>query len=275
MEKKKILVPHDFSKVAECAVAHALEIAKTIDAEVYFLHVVGKREELENAKAKLAAEIEKSSKQTPIRLHPIVRVGNIFEDISDVAAESDVEVIIMGTHGLRGLQFLTGSYALKVITRSKIPFIVVQEKPPQFGYTNLVVPLDLSGETKQKLQVVADMASFFNSKVHLITPRETDEYLSNQLNRNLGYAEKFLKERKVEHTTNLSIAKSHNFAKELLRFSIEKNADLITIMNMQENNLLGIFGNTYEQDIITNEAQIPVMVVNPLTATVPGSVLFS
>lgn len=273
--KKQLLVPTDFTKVAECAVSHALEIADSVDGEINLLHVVGKQSEVDAAKGKLADELERVQKLTEKAVRTIVRIGNIFEDIGDVASEIEASMIIMGTHGMKGMQFLTGSYALRVITHSAVPFIVVQEKPVKVGYNDIVVPLDLSKDTKQKLSLVADMGKYFNSKVHLITPNESDEYLRNQLDRNLGYAAKYFKEREIEFTATIASGSPSAFAKELVRFAVSQDADLISIMNHQESSLLGMLGNSFEQHLITNDAQIPVMVVNPVATTVSGgSILF-
>ena len=274
--KKQILVPTDFTKVAECAIGHAIEIAETITGEINLLHVVAKHEDVDGARKKLNGEADRVRKLSQAEVKTIVRIGNIFEDIGDVASEISAELIVMGTHGLRGFQFLTGSHALKVITHSSAPFIVVQEKPLKEGYNNIVVPLDLSKETKQKLEIAANMAEFFDSKIHLITPNETDEYLRNSLSRNLAYAEKYFKERNISYSATVGVEKSGSFDKELIKFAVTKDADLITIMNLQENSLMGMLGSSFEQVLITNDAQIPVMVVNPIPATVSGgSVLFS
>ena len=273
--KKQILVPTDFTKVADCAISHALEIAESIDGEVNLLHVIAKSSQVDDAKSKLEAEVERYSKLTTIPLKFTVRIGNIFDDIGDVASENDAELIVMGTHGMRGMQFITGSHALKVITHSHVPFIVVQEKPVKVGYNDIVVPLDLSKETKQKLSLVANMASYFDSKIHLIIPKESDEYLHNQLDRNLIYAENYFKEKGIAYTAEVSDAGTSGFEKALIKFAVAKDADLIAIMNMQENNLLNLGGGR-EQHLITNEAQIPVMIANPIAKSVSGgSVLFS
>ena len=100
-----------------------------------------------------------------IDVRSIVRVGNIFDDIGDAASELGVSLIIMGTHGASGWQKITGSYALKVITNSSVPFIVVQDQlMNDTGYDSIVVPLDLNNETKQKLEMVASIAHYFDSK---------------------------------------------------------------------------------------------------------------
>ena len=48
-----------------------------------------------------------------------------------------------------------------------------EKKIKQSGYDLIVVPMDLHKETKQKLAVVANLAKYFNSEVHVITPDET------------------------------------------------------------------------------------------------------
>ena len=58
----------------------------------------------------------------------------------------------MGTHGIRGLQKLTGSWALKVIVRTKVPFVVVQEFPKSNNYQKVVFPVDYKRESKEKIK---------------------------------------------------------------------------------------------------------------------------
>jgi nucleotide-binding universal stress UspA family protein len=95
----------------------------------------------------------------------------------------------MGTHGAHGWQHVVGSNALKVVTNSHVPFIIVQEKAVKStGYDTIVVPMDLHKETKQKLSIVANLAKYFNSKVHVVTPIETDSYLKHQLETNILFA---------------------------------------------------------------------------------------
>ena len=81
-------------------------------------------------------------------------------------------------------------------TNSSVPFIVVQDQlMNDTGYDSIVVPLDLNNETKQKLEMVASIAHYFDSEVHLITPNESDEFLSNKLKANRIWAAKYLKEK--------------------------------------------------------------------------------
>ncbi len=272
MSAKVILVPTDFTEVAHTAINHAVELAATIQGEVCILHVVDSKEDVMAAKEKLAQEEElanKTNANVPVR--SMIRIGNIFDDIGDAAAEINASLIIMGTHGASGWQKITGSYALKVITNSSVPFVVVQKQVMhESGYDKIMVPLDLHNETKQKLEVVADMATYFESEVHIITPKETDEFLSHKLNGNIAFAKKYLSEKGITNETH--VAEKGNFVKNMIKLAVELDIDLISIMNLQKHSLMGMFGGSYEQSIITNEAEIPVLCVNPRDTGAGGTV---
>lgn len=272
MEKKVIIVPHDFTSVADNALRHAITTAETSDAEIHLLHVVAKEKAIAEAEEKLKAICDQH--KGTVALIPQVRVGNIFDDIGDFASEVHAELIFMGTHGQHGWQHITGSHALKVITHSTVPFIVVQEKGVKpNGYDEIVVPLDLNKETKQKLAYVANIATYFKSRVHLITPDESDEFLRHQVKANIQFAVKFFHERGIEVTTK--VAPNSGFDKEVVKHAVSLDADLIAIMNLNRNNMLGVITASHEQYILTNDAQIPTLIVNPVEGKYGGSVLFS
>ena len=273
--KTKLLVPTDFTNEAHSAIQHAVKLGVIVQAEVILLNVVKDKSDIPAATSKLKEE-EKWAKKVndQIEVRSIVRVGNIFDDIGDAASELGVSLIIMGTHGASGWQKITGSYALKVITNSSVPFIVVQDQlMNDTGYDSIVVPLDLNNETKQKLEMVASIAHYFDSEVHLITPNESDEFLSNKLKANRIWAAKYLKGKNVKFTTQI-VDDGDNLLEGVFKLSKKVEADLIAIMNLQKNSLMGVLGSSYQQEIIANKAKVPVLCLNPLKSTIAsGSIL--
>ncbi|MCC7501191.1 MAG: universal stress protein [Flavobacteriales bacterium] len=269
-EKKKILVPTDFTKVADCAMNHAMKLAERTGAEVCLFHVVDKPTHIDEAMTKLNMEVDRARVWSSlVRVTPLVRVGSVYEDIGDAAAEIGANLIIMGTHGMRGMQVITGSRALRVITNSTVPFIVVQERNvKEAGYRDIVVPMDLHKETRHKLTLVADMAQYFKSRVHLVVPKESDEFLHNQLVNHMKFANTYLKDRGVEHESVILDEGSDDFVKGVIRYAVKVDADLIAIVNMLQESLFGVLGVPNEQEIITNEPMVPVMCMNPLNNTV-------
>ena len=273
--KTKLLVPTDFTNEAHSAIQHAVKLGVIVQAEVILLNVVKDKSDIPAATTKLKEE-EKWAKTVNdlIDVRSIVRVGNIFDDIGDAASELGVSLIIMGTHGASGWQKITGSYALKVITNSSVPFIVVQDQlMNDTGYDSIVVTLDLNNETKQKLEMVASIAHYFDSEVHLITPNESDEFLSNKLKANRIWAAKYLKGKNVKFTTQI-VDDGDNLLEGVFKLSKKVEADLIAIMNLQKNSLMGVLGSSYQQEIIANKAKVPVLCLNPLKSTIAsGSIL--
>ena len=273
MTNKSFIVPHDFTMVADNALHHAIITAKVVNVKIYVLHVVPKEKDINEAKSKLNKLIA-TYKEDKIEIIPEVRIGNIFDEIGDFATEHYADLIFMGTHGASGWQHISGSHALKVVTHSAVPFVIVQGKPPRdSGYDDIVVPLDLHKETKQKLSIVASMAKYFKSRVHIVIPNETDEFSKNKIAANILFSKRFFEERNIG--TTVTMAPRGGFDKEIVKVGIEKDADLIAIMNLNKNNVFGALGARYEQYIITNDAEIPTLIINPIETPYGSGVLFS
>lgn len=267
-----ILVPTDFTKVADCAIDHAIKIAKKLNGEISLLHVVAKQSEVAGIKEKLHKIAEKITAKHSVKTNIIARVGNIFDDIGDVATEIGAELIIMGTHGVKGFQHITGSHALKVITNSSVPFIVVQEKTIKNGYEEIVLPLDLTRDTKHKLSVTVSLAKYFKSKVFIIAPKEDDEFSANTVKRNLSFTKNYLNDHKIPYDVHIADEKG-SFVKQVIKFATSVDADLIAIVNSPDS--AGFLAAADEQHIIANEPQIPVLCINAAKVTVSGGVIGS
>ncbi|MBL4592348.1 MAG: universal stress protein [Flavobacteriales bacterium] len=269
----KVLVPHDFTAVADCAVSHASKLAKSFDGEVYLLHVVSKPKEVDAAKQKLEKLVEQADSKYDVNTHVIVRIGNIFEDIGDVASEIGAGYIVMGTHGAKGMQKIMGSHALRVISHSKVPFIIVQEKGPSDtdAYDDIVLPIDHSDVTKQKLQIAANIATHFNSKIHIFAAKENDQFLQVKLDRELTFAKKYFTEKSISYSIE-NASESGGFKKQLIRFAAKISADMIAIVNTRDGALLPDFLGSEEQEVIANDAEIPVIITNPTHQFISSSV---
>ena len=118
------------------------------------------------------------------------------------------------------------------------------------------------------------MASYFGSKVHLITPKEDDEFLHKQLLNHIKFANQYLNERGVEHIATIADSDSNGFVQAVIRYAVQVDADLIAIMNLAQGNIFGVLGVPYEQEVIANEAMIPVMCMNPRETEVGGGWTF-
>ncbi len=264
MEKDILLVPWDFTEVAEAALQHALIVAKKLNNQITLIHVVKSLKKDDEALAELNKDIEKFSAKYGEKLVPLVLEGNLFNVISDYASENDVSMVIMGTHGIKGMQKFTGSYALKVIVGSKIPFIVIQDPPTKKDtFKDIVFPLDYRSEAKQKLQWALFLVKYFGVKINIIIPTIKDKSLNAKLMGNVHFAEKILD--KYDCVYELNKIEGSNSAEESIAFAQKVDADMILIMTTKGIGLTDYVLGAQEQYIIANNAKIPVMVVNPRT----------
>lgn len=264
MEIKRILVATDFTGVADVAMKHAAKLASVSNGEIYVLHVVKEdtKKLVNEAKEKITAQAARLGVENVKRL---VRIGNFISEIGDAAAEVQAQFIVMGTHGPRGFkQTVTGSDAMKVVTHSTKPFIVTQTREiGENGYKSVVVPLDMSDDSKQKLDEVADIAKYFKSKIHIFAKQEKDSSLAVKLRSNIIFAKKYYAGKGIELDVTVSDSKK-SFDEELLEYAKTVDADLIAIVNTLKWNMFGGLFSRREEHIITNEHNIPVLCVNPI-----------
>jgi len=256
----KILIPTDFSSVATTAINHGKKMATIMNGQIIVLHVVEKEAQVQDTLSKLKPIVE-AIRETGVKAEAKVAVGDFIKQIPIVAESMDVQLIIMGTHGRRGIQHLVGSYAMKVITGSEIPFIVVQDKRVPEKYSNIVFPIDLSAETKLKLEMTAAMAKRLESTVHIYAEKENDPFTKKQIDANIAYAKRFFAQQKVACEVAIS-EEEGNFSKQCIHYAVTVDADLIAIINLNYRVLNPMFKQN-EEELITNEAQIPVLTVNP------------
>jgi nucleotide-binding universal stress UspA family protein len=268
----KILVPTDFTSVARTALNHAIKIAEIMNGEIVLLHVVERDTKSEEARVKLDPIAESVSKEYNIPTVGKVVTGNIFEDIDKVADYEGARLIIMGTHGRKGIQHITGSYAMKVITSSTIPFLIVQDKIVPEAYQNIVFPIDFRAETKQKISLTASMASQLGAKVHIFADYDDDKFDKQKIENNVTYTKKFFTKNGIDYVVEKADGKG-DFVKQIIRYSASINADFITILNLNYRSITAFLKNL-EEELITNEAQIPVLMVNPSSDFINKSPLF-
>ncbi len=256
-----ILVPCDFSEVAENALAHAVKFSNILKSDIELLNVVKKQKEIADAEQKLQTVAEKARKTYGVRPYIKVREGNIFDTIKEVAKENDSRLVIMGTHGIKGIQKFTGSWALKVIVGSECPFVVVQEPPSDKPLKDIVFPLEFKMEDKEKLRWANYLSKFYHVKLQIVASQTTDPRLTQKTKSNIIFAKKYLESKNIDY--EITYLDSKDFPKEVVNFAQKIKSELILIMTTKGISFQDYAFGANEQKIIANDAKIPVMCVNP------------
>ena len=260
-----VVVPWDFTQVAENALAHAVKIAKTLNNEIRLLHIVDSGIK-NNEEMKVRYQLQQIAEMSTTKYGNVVSSdvvkGSIFTDIAEYVNDNNASLVVMGTHGIKGMQKLTGSWALKVIVKSKVPFIVVQDPPDdQEKYHDIVFPIDFKKENKEKIQMGIYMGKYFNSKIHIIVSSDTDQRLLQQTKGNLNFAIKYFMQNNVSFEIH-ELPKG-DMAQQAIDFANENKYDLILIMTTKNISFADYVLGASEQYIIANSFKIPVCCVNP------------
>jgi len=262
---KLIVVPWDFTEVAGFALRHALRIAKQVNNDVVLLHILekGLMPGVESARRdKLRAIAEDNASRSGITVKYHVTKGSIFTEIADYANDNEASLVVMGTHGMKGMQKLTGSWALKVIVRSKAPFIVVQDAPKDDGkFQNIIFTVDFQRENKEKMAMAIFMGKYFDSKVHLLKTITSDNNLLKKININVNFAIKYFSQNNIEY--EIHDMPKGNLAVQTIEFAQKINADMIVLMTTKNIMITDYVMGASEQYIIANSSKIPVCCINP------------
>jgi nucleotide-binding universal stress UspA family protein len=257
-----ILVPWDYTQVAEYALQHAARIAKLTDGTVGLLHVVKKEKEKEEAAVKLNAIADETESKYNVRPEIYVKDGSIFKVISDTSNELDATMVVMGTHGMKGMQKFTGSWALKVIAGTKAPFLVVQDVPANDQFESIVFPINFRIEDKEKLKWANYLAHYFKTKLNVVYQEVTDVDLKHKIVSNLRFAKRYFEERKIDYDI-IALRGEDSLAEETIEFAKEIKAGMIMVMTTKHISFQDYVLGADEQVIIANKYKIPVMSVNP------------
>lgn len=263
--QKLIIVPWDFSQVAESALAHAAKISRMVGNEISLLHIVdpGITPSANGEKKVLMQHVrDEAFRKYNLPISAFIKKGSIFTAIAEFANEKDASLVVMGTHGMKGMQKLTGSWALKVIVKSKVPFIVVQDPPVDLDrYHNIIFPVDFRKENKEKIRMAIFMGKYFESKIHFLVSSTTDKNLLKKTNININFAIKYLIQNNIEY--EIHTVPKGNFAQQTIDFAQKINADLIMIMTTKNITMADYVMGASEQYMIANSSKIPVCCVNP------------
>ena len=281
IKTSKILIPVDFSKTSLNAVKYAAFMAQFTKGELVLVHVQNKNDLLDiimpAVKLKdisvitdfLAEKLEKIAtdikKRYGIKVSTFVSTGHITSEIVNMAEETKSTLIVMGTHGKDSDNgFFLGSNAYRVLTKSEIPVMTVQTAADKLGFQNILLPLDSSYHSRQKVDSAIQMANIFASHLHVIgllhSGDKGEENYKYKMDTIMGQIIKLAEKKNVTCTTEIQFV--DNRSKKTLSYAKKVKADLIIAMTDQDAEFSSIvLGNYIHQ--LTNYSKIPVLSIPP------------
>jgi nucleotide-binding universal stress UspA family protein len=276
--KSTIVVPVDFSEQSMIALGQALSLSFYFNTRITILHVretglgrlFGKTvEDADKAEEKIK-ELIKENEPRGAQIDYVIDEGLVHEKIIKLAQSLDAAFIVMGvTSGSQTNRKLMGDTALKVVRESKTPVITIKGKEHRIGCSNIVLPLDLTEETTQKVSNAIEFAKLGACAIRILSVLfSSDDFTVSRLVRQMEEVRNLIESYNIECTAELvkAIKGEETTAEVIIDYAEKVEGDLIMIMTQQETEFEGnSIGSTAEEIIMDSE--VPVLSIIPQNKT--------
>ena len=274
----RILIPIGFSDQSMIALGQAFNLAKIKKSEIILLSVIEEPNMIESlflddrthelqkkVNDKLVEVGKKYAKKYDIHVETMVAKGSVYEKIIDVAEMVNADLIVMGTNGTpKGvMKKVIGSNAERVVRLAHCPVITIKGKDHKNGCENIILPLDLEKQTKEKVTLAIEYARYWNATIRVVSVLLRDKQeIKDQLVRNLNQVEKFISDANLACSAELLEGeKGKGLASTILDYEKKFESDLILIMTRQEDIFYNKLGTAARE--IIYQSEIPVMSIKP------------
>ena len=271
---QKLLVPTDFSPQALNALKAAAQLARRYKADIYLLHLLEMPEVLIDGPAtqhqsqlpealyymKLAhkkfSNILKAPFLEGIKIYETAEFDGAFEGIMTYVKKYDIDAIVMGSHGMSGIQeFFIGSNTEKVVRHSEIPVFVIKNELNIFNIRNFVFATDLQEESLDAIQEAIKFAQSEEASLHMLYVNTPNRFKTTQ---EITYICKGFLKKIGQKSQKLTIYNDVSVERGILNFAESIKADLIGIGTHGRKGLAHFLNGSISEDLV-NHAQRPVV----------------
>ncbi len=252
----RILVPVDGSPQSIVAFRVACFIGKQFNSQLTAVHIDESSMTEETLRQMLGKE------NSGIDFHLIHRKGSVHKEILAAATETDSSLIVMGTHGVSGFQeFWMGSNAYKVVNSANCPVLTMRDDAKTNSFTKIVLPIDTSFETRQKVPYAIRLAQKFGSEIHVLgvsvdNDKDAEVKISSYIRQTIDVIE----QHKIKAVSHRNMG--GNITDKTIAYAKEIHANLIVAMSEQEPQIGSFFLGKYAQQLV-NHSGIPVLTIPP------------
>jgi len=276
---KTILVPTDFSPAAVAAGQFAITLARIFNSNIVLLHVVeGVDEGSFNIEGEAVATgswenklfnlkvIEKARKQlaqassifvqSGVNVKSVLRMGDAFHGIRSIILEQKADLVVIGSEGTSGFgELLIGSNTEKVVRRSSVPVISVNQKSNVGSVNSIVWATALNNEDAELPAVLRKLMDIDGTVVHLVRVNTPALFISDSVAREK--LNSFAKAMKLKNFT-INVYNDYDEVDGIIRFAAGINADLIALSTHGRRGLSHLLNGSIAEDIV-NYSRRPVM----------------
>ena len=277
---KRILIPTDFSREGGIAISQAAFMARLAKADLYLLHVVelnaqtfsmydnmvkmpSPAELRQLALSKLNEQAVALKKEFAITVKTLCTEGKVISQVINAIRENKIDLVMMGTHGAGGIdEYFIGSNAYKVVSACPCPVITVRNKVKKPSFSSIVLPVDNTSHSRQKVNAAIQLANLSAAKIHVLgLPGTHDKEELQKFKLKLDPIVALIEKAGLAYDVRIRKEADH-VAEQALKFAKSVKADLIVVMADHESKLHGPLANVFGSQLV-NHSTIPVMRIRP------------
>ncbi len=279
---KNIIVPIDFSEDSLKGLDLALLFSQKAYTNIQLVYVQKKshyaypgaivKEEIREAEGRFQQILETYLPRlgNDSRLRYIVKKGKVYEEVVSQADSYKDAIICCSTHGASGFEELfIGSNAFRIISATERPVFTITKGDAPKNFKKIILPIDVTPQTRQKLPLTTTIAQLFNAEVHVVSVSASrSKQAQSRLRAYSKQVSDYLKGAGVPIITDSVVG--DNITDITLNYANAVQADLISIMTEQETSLSNLLLGSYAHQMLNN-SHIPVLSVTPSEMRVSGS----
>lgn len=262
-KEKIILVPVDFKEQSLIALGQSYSLAKFTGSKIYLMHVIDKRDDKNAATEKLNKLAKETQAKSGVEVKSLLALGNPFVEINKAIEKFEPVLVFIGLNSISGGKGILGLNAFRLVRESESAVITIKGKKHRDGCKTIVLPLDLTKETREKVGKAIEFAKYYGAKIQVLAVlNKTAEVYENKLLAYSNQVKQFIRESGVP--CGNKTVRGKNIAQMVVNYAKEIDADLIVIMSKAELNFKEFFIGTTAQQIV-NLSNIPVLSIRPMT----------
>ncbi len=279
-----ILVPYDFNHQSDLALEQAINLARHSKCNIVLLYVNESQgflsslfsdnrdeEMLEKINDQLDSVAARLSLRSGIEIKATLHNGRIYSTINKVAEEIGARYIVMGTRSTDGAdperKRMLGANTSRVIRSASCPVITISGSSHYEGCRSILLPMDLTKETRQKVGWAIEFAKIYGAKIRAVSAlwSVNDQETVDKLNFQINQVKDFIQQAGIECDAEIIMSpqgeKTHVPA--IMEYAKQKgDVDLIVVMTQQEFGIVEFFVGSQASEFIRS-SEIPVVSIVP------------
>jgi nucleotide-binding universal stress UspA family protein len=272
---KDIIVAIDFSKGSIHALEYAIELANLTQANISMVWVdnlSGNEVEFANTSKELRNDakdgfnellLKYKDRLTHGKLSAKVRKGRVYQELATFAKQNGCGLLVVGAHGSSGFEeYWIGTNAFRVVSSSSCPVVTVKYNYDlKRGYRKILLPVDHSTQTLQKMSFAAELALETKADLNILALNSSGlKSMQKVVDNNVSKVKKLFDEKGIAYIVD-SI-NSENLAADIIQHARLVDADLIAIMTDVQNQANSILLGPFAQQLVNN-SPVPVLTIHP------------